>query len=46
MVLTKQEGGEVFFTYHAGPKGKDVVDKSLAAIAQTGSYTYFLLRFE
>lgn len=29
MVITKKEKGEIFLTYHSGPKGKDVVDLPL-----------------
>jgi hypothetical protein len=45
MVLTKKSGGEIYFTYHSGPNGKDVVDKKLADIAAVNDVTYWRLKF-
>lgn len=45
MVVTKKVSGELYFTYHSGPGGLDVVDKPLAAIASQGKYNYWLIRF-
>lgn len=44
MVVTKKVNGELYFTYHSGPSGLDVVDKPLAAIASP-NYNYWLIHF-
>lgn len=45
MVVTRKQNGEIYLTYHSGPNGLDVVDKSLANVAATGSYSYWLIHF-
>jgi len=45
MVVTRKQNGEIYLTYHSGPNGVDVVDKSLANVAATGSYSYWLIHF-
>ncbi len=45
MVVTKKANGEIYLTYHSGPGGNDVVDKSLKDVSLTGAYSYWLIHF-